>query len=155
MTVSVQNRQGAVRVSLPRLRDLGQRALAALDRADREVHVTIVDDRSIRRLHGRYLGSRRATDVIAFNLEGPVSSPLLGQVVISAETAARQSRRVGVPVALEIDLLLVHGLLHLAGWDDHSPREARLMHERARAILSAGARRPVPERLWEGLLSTR
>jgi len=48
----------------------------------------------------------------------------------------------------------VHGLLHLAGWDDHSPGEARLMHERARAILSAGARRPVPERLWEGLLST-
>ena len=59
-----------------------------------------------------------------------------------------------MPVALEIDLLLVHGLLHLAGWDDHSPGEARLMHERTRAILSAGARRPVPERLWEGLLST-
>ena len=154
MSVSVQNCQRCVRVSLPRLRALGQRALAALDRGDREIHVSIVDDRSIRRLHARYLGSRRATDVIAFNLEGPASSPLLGEVVISAETAARQSRRVGVPVALEIDLLLVHGLLHLAGWDDHSPGEARLMHERARAILSAGARRPVPERLWEGLLST-
>ena len=154
MSVSVQNCQRGVRVSLPRLRALGQRALAALGRGDREIHVSIVDDRSIRRLHARYLGSRRATDVIAFNLEGPASTPLLGEVVISAETAARQSRRVGVPVALEIDLLLVHGLLHLAGWDDQSPGEARLMHERARVILSAGARRPVPERLWEGLLST-
>jgi probable rRNA maturation factor len=153
VSVSVQNCQRRVRVFIPRLRSMGERALAALDRGDREIHVSIVDDRSIRRLHARYLGSRRATDVIAFNLEGPVSSPLLGEVVISAETAARQARRVGVPVALEIDLLLVHGLLHLAGWDDHSPEEARLMHERARAILSAGERGPVPERLWDGLLS--
>jgi probable rRNA maturation factor len=154
LSVSVQNCQRSVRVSLPRLRALGQRALAALDRADREIHVSIVDDRCIRRLHARYLGSRRVTDVIAFNLEGPASSALLGEVVISAETASRQSRRVGVSVALEIDLLLVHGLLHLVGWDDHSPDEARLMHARARVILSAGARRPIPERLWEGLLST-
>ena len=152
MSVRVQNSQRCVRVNLSRLRRLGQRALAALDRADREIHVSIVDDRSIRRLHARYLGSRRATDVISFNLEGPPSSPLLGEIVISAETAARQSRRVGVSVALEIDLLLVHGLLHLAGWDDHSPEDARLMHERARAILASGARRPPPDRIWDGLL---
>jgi probable rRNA maturation factor len=155
VSVSVQNCQRSVRVSLPRLRGLAGRALAALERADRDVHVSVVDDREIRRLHTRYLGRRRATDVIAFNLEGPASSPLLGEVVISAETAARQSRRVGVPVALELDLLLVHGLLHLAGWDDHSAPEARLMHERARSILSAGARRPIPKRLWQGLLPTR
>ena len=86
-------------------------------------------------------GSRRATDVIAFNLEGPASSPLLGEVVISAETAARQSRQVGVPVALEIDLLLVHGLLHLAGWDDHSPARGAA-HARARAGDSLDRRAP-------------
>jgi len=90
--------------------------------------------------------------VIAFNLEGPVSSPLLGEIVISAETAKRQSRQVGVPVALELDLLLVHGLLHLAGWDDHEPRAARRMHERERAILSCAHRSAVPDRLWTGLL---
>jgi ssRNA-specific RNase YbeY (16S rRNA maturation enzyme) len=86
LSVSVQNCQWGVRVSLPRLRALGQLALTALGRGDREIHVSIVDDRSIRRLHARYLGSRRATDVIAFNLEGPASSPLLGEIVISAET---------------------------------------------------------------------
>jgi probable rRNA maturation factor len=139
-------------VSLPRLRGLGQRALATLGRADREVHVSVVDDREIRRLHAHYLGRSRATDVIAFNLEGPATSPLLGEVVISAETAARQSRRVGVPVALEIDLLLVHGVLHLAGWDDHTPDEARRMHERAREILGAARRSSLPDRIWAGLL---
>lgn len=114
--------------------------------------MSVVDDREIRRLHARYLGRRRATDVIAFNLEGPASSPLLGEVVISAETAKRQSRRVGVPLALELDLLLVHGLLHLAGWDDREVRKARRMHERERTILSLAHRSPVPERLWTGLL---
>jgi probable rRNA maturation factor len=152
LSVDVQNHQRGVRLSLPRLRALAARALAALDRADRDVHVCVVDDREIGRLHGRYLGRRRATDVIAFNLEA-TGSPLLGEVVISAETAARQARQVGVPVAAELDLLLVHGILHLAGWDDHSPREARRMHERARRILSDGARQPVPERLWRGLLA--
>jgi rRNA maturation RNase YbeY len=57
-------------------------------------------------------------------------------------------------VALELDLLVVHGVLHLTGWDDHEPEEARLMHERARQIL-ARARRQAPARLWAGLLEAR
>lgn len=154
MSVSVQNRQRRVRVSLSRLGTVARRALTALGHKNRELHVTIVDDREIRRLHGRYLGSRRATDVITFDLEGPASSPLLGEVVISADTAERQSQQVGVPVALELDLLLVHGLLHLSGWDDHDPDDARRMHERARKILSSGRRRPLPKQLWDGLLAT-
>jgi probable rRNA maturation factor len=152
LTVRVQNCQRRVPVSPARLRSLGARALAAIGRADRDVEVSVVGDAEIRRLHARYLGARRATDVVAFNLEGPVPSPLLGEVIISADTAARQSRRVGVPVALELDLLLVHGLLHLAGYDDHGPRRARRMHEREREILSSRVRHPAPDRLWSGLL---
>jgi probable rRNA maturation factor len=75
----------------------------------------------------------------------------VGQIVLSAETAARQARRLGVPVATELDLLVTHGVLHLVGWDDRDPVEARLMHEREREILTAGGRR-VPARLWKGLL---
>ena len=106
----------------------------------------------MRGLNARHLGVRKPTDVLAFNLEGPGPSRLLGEVIISAETAARQAHRVGVPVALELDLLLVHGLLHLAGYDDGEPGEARLMHEREREILSQTRRRPLPARLWTGLL---
>ena len=155
MSISARNCQRRIRVSLPRLRRLARRALAAIGRADADVHVSVVDDREIRRLHARYLGRRRATDVMAFNLEGdPAPGLLLGEVVISAETALRQSRRVRVPVALEIDLLLVHGILHLTGWDDHTPADARQMHEREREILSTPRCRPIPERLWVGLLPT-
>jgi probable rRNA maturation factor len=77
-------------------------------------------------------------------------------VIVSAETAARQARRLGVPLAAELDLLVVHGLLHLAGYDDHEPRRARRMHARAREILAgpSGSRSPrsIPARLWAGLL---
>ena len=149
--VAVSNCQRRVRVSTPRLRATAEAALRALGRADLHVDVTVVDDPAIRRLNARYLRRRKTTDVLAFDLHVPGPSRLMGEVVVCADTARRQARRVGVSVALELDLLVVHGLLHLAGWDDHEPREARLMHEREREIL-CGARRQVPARLWAGLL---
>lgn len=156
--VAVSNRQRRVRVSTPRLRATAEAALRALGRADLHVDVTVVDDPVIRRLNARYLRTRKTTDVLAFDLEadfhptGP--SRLMGEVIVCADTARRQARRLGVSVALELDLLVVHGLLHLAGWDDHEPREARLMHEREREILAASGRR-APSRLWNGLLEPR
>jgi probable rRNA maturation factor len=131
---------------------MAESALSALGRADRDVHVSVVDDPAIRRLNARYLRRRATTDVLAFDLRAPGPSRLMGEVIVCADTARRQARQAGVPVALELDLLVVHGLLHLAGWDDHEPREARLMHERAREIL-AGAGRRAPRRLWHGLLA--
>jgi probable rRNA maturation factor len=151
MPVAVSNCQRRIRLSTRRLRATAAAALDALGRGDRELHVSVVDDREIRRLNRRYLRRPVATDVLAFDLEAPGPARLLGEVIVSADTARRQARRVGVSVALELDLLVVHGVLHLAGWDDHDPREARLMHERERSIL-AGARRQVPARLWAGLL---
>ena len=151
MPVVVRNCQRRIRVSTARLRDTALAALAALGRCDHELHVSVVGDRTISRLNQRYLRHRGATDVLAFDLAAPGPTRLLGEVVVSADTASRQAKRVGVSVALELDLLVVHGVLHLAGWDDHEPRKARRMHERARTIL-AGARRAAPARLWNGLL---
>lgn len=152
MSVSVENRQRHVRVSPARLVAVARAALSSLRRVGRDLDVAVVGDREIRRLHERYLGVRRATDVLAFDLAGPGPSRLLGQVIISADTAARQAARLGLSVAQEMDLLLVHGLLHLAGYDDHDPRKARLMHEREHQILSRARRRPPPARLWIGLI---
>ena len=154
MDAAVSNRQRRVRVSTRRLRATAVAALSALGRADRDVHVSVVDDAAIRRLNARYLRRRTTTDVLAFDLHAPGPSRLLGEVIVCADTARRQARRVGVSVALELDLLVVHGLLHLAGWDDHEPREARLMHEREREILAETGRR-APSRLWNGLLESR
>jgi probable rRNA maturation factor len=146
--LSLQNRQQLVRLSPGRVRRAAARALAAVGRLDQECHVTVVDDAEIRRLNARFRGVRRRTDVLAF----PLDPPVLGEVIVSAETARRQAERLRVPVALELDLLVTHGVLHLVGYDDRDPLEARFMHEREREILTSGGR-PVPDRLWRGLLS--
>ena len=125
------------------------RALAALGRPGGEVEVVLVDDAEIRRLNGAWRGVPRRTDVLAFPLETPGPGALVGQVVISIDTAARQAQRVGVPLAAELELLVTHGVLHLVGYDDRDPVEARLMHEREREVLGTRA----PAALWKGLLA--
>ena len=152
MPVAIANRQRAVPVSSARLARAASRALAAVGRAAGDVDVLIIDDSEIRRLNARHRGVARRTDVLAFPLETPdVAVPLIGQIVISAETAARQARRLDVPLATELDLLITHGVLHLVGYDDRDPVEATLMHGREREILQTGRRR-LPEKLWQGLL---
>ena len=152
MKLDILNLQRRVPIRAARLRRLASRTLRLAGRAKRDVHLTVVDDREIRRLNARYLGERRPTDVLAFNLESPGPSSLLGEVIISAETAARQAAALRIPVVVEIDLLLVHGLLHLLGYDDKANAAARRMHGREREILSQGRRRPLPARLWTDLL---
>ena len=152
MPVAVTDGQGRRRVPTNHIKRAGQRALDALGRPAGEVDVAIVDDAEIRALNAAHRGIRRRTDVLAFPLELPgTASGLLGQVVISVDAAARQARRVGVSLSLELELLTTHGVMHLAGYDDRDPVEAELMHGRERAVLSRKSR-PVPARLWKGLL---
>ena len=150
MPAAIDDRQRVVQVSASRVRRAAARALAAVGRPGSRVEIALVDDAEIRRLNRRFRGVGRRTDVLAFPLEGPEPAvPLLGQIVVSVEAARRQARRVGVAVALELDLLVTHGTLHLVGWDDRDPIEADLMHRRERAILG----RVGVERLWTGLLA--
>jgi rRNA maturation RNase YbeY len=148
MPAAIDNRQRRVAIGARRLARTAGRALAAVGRPAGTVEVAVVDDAEIRRLNGRYRGIGRRTDVLAFPLESPdAPGQLVGQIVVSAETARRQARRLGVPLALELDLLVTHGTLHLVGYDDRDPVEADLMHRRERTILARA-----PARLWKGLL---
>ena len=148
MPAAIEQRQRRVPVSSLRLARAVDRALAAVGRPAGVVEVTVVDDAQMRALNADWRGIRRRTDVLAFPLEAPGEpSRLVGQIVISAEAAARQARRLGVSLAVELDLLTTHGTLHLVGWDDRDPVEADLMHRRERQILG-----DAPDRLWKGLL---
>jgi probable rRNA maturation factor len=148
MRAAVDNRQRRVPVGVQLLSLAARRALAAVGRPGGTLEVTVVDDAEIRRMNTRYRGIGRRTDVLAFPLETPdAPEQLVGQIVISAETARRQARKLGVPLALELDLLVTHGTLHLVGYDDRDPLEADLMHRRERDILT-----DAPARLWKGLL---
>jgi probable rRNA maturation factor len=149
MAAAIEQRQRRVPVSVARLRRAVDRALAAVGRPAGLVDVAVVDDGEIRELNARWRGIRRRTDVLAFPLEhGAETSPLVGQIIISADAALRQARRVRVPLAVELDLLATHATLHLVGWDDRDPVEADLMHRREREILGR-----TPAGLWRGLLN--
>lgn len=147
MAAVVAVRQRRIPVSRSRLARAIDRALVAVGRPAGLVEVAVVDDAEIRRLNATHRGIARRTDVLAFPLETPDAGPLVGQLVISADAAARQARRLRVPLALELDLLATHGTLHLVGYDDRDPVEADLMHRREREILG-----DTPDRLWHGLL---
>lgn len=109
---------------------------------DGEVSVLIVDDEQIRRLNRDYLGKDRPTNVISFSMqegEGAGVQPLLmGDVVISAQTAARDAAEAGVCFESELYFLLLHGILHLFGYDHErgTEEEARRMEEKEREVFA-------------------
>ena len=107
-----------------------------------EVTVMLVDDASIRRLNRRYRGKDRTTDVLAFDVgDGKDREEPFGDVVVSVETARRQAREYGAPLVEELQRLLVHGTLHLCGYDHHERREAARMHGLTRRLLAKLAAR--------------
>src|SRR5881392_732110 len=106
------------------------------DRA--ELSIVLVSDREMRALNRRWCRRDRPTDVLSFaQREGAGGAPdgLLGDVVISVDTARRQAAERGETLAREADRLLIHGLLHLLGYDhERSAAEARRMQRRERAL---------------------
>jgi probable rRNA maturation factor len=139
--IVVANQQPLL-VDLARVRRTLRTALRALGVWDHELSLTLVDDRTIRALNARYRGVRRRTDVLAFPLAGP--APVVGEAVISVETARRQARALGHSLREELDLLCCHACLHLAGYDDREPLEARLMHAREMDLLERLYEHPAP-----------
>jgi probable rRNA maturation factor len=109
---------------------------------EREVSVLLTDDREIHGLNRDYRGADKPTDVLAFALDesGRVETSL-GDVVISVERAAAQAKSRRVTLDAELELLAVHGTLHLLGYDHAQADEARLMRRRTRAIRRRLARR--------------
>ncbi|MEM8885477.1 MAG: rRNA maturation RNase YbeY [Planctomycetota bacterium] len=107
------------------------RAKAACKRAaelvlTKKVVVALVDDPTMAELHERFLGKQGPTDVLSFPH---------GEIVVSADTAAREAKARGIPPLHELVLYVVHGALHLAGYEDRSPKAARRMRQAERKIL--------------------
>lgn len=110
---------------------------------DAEVSLVFVDDEYINTLNKQYRNIDRPTDVLSFAMmEGPDMpgsdeyAPMLGDVVISLETALRQAEEYGHSFSREIAYLTVHGVLHLLGYDHESDADKNIMREKEETILS-------------------
>lgn len=140
MTVEITSCSRARGVSLRRLRDKAQRILRFLKENRTELSLVLVNNRQIRRLNARYRNKDRPTDVLSFPSGGlpPAGPRILGDVVISVEQAKKQAQERGGTLADELETLLIHGILHLLGYDhERSEREARTMRRLERRIREA------------------
>jgi len=123
------------------LRSQAVRALKAVDQSKSELSIAIVTDDEIAALNSEHRGKRSATDVLSFSLlEGEHSDQrgkLLGDVIIGIETAARQARAAHRGLEEEVARLLIHGILHLLGWNHEESAEAKLMRAEERRLWRA------------------
>jgi probable rRNA maturation factor len=143
MSVSVIRRCHRPGVSAVRVAATARCLLSALDESESELTVSLVDDAEVRRLNREYRGKDRPTDVLAFAMREGLrvagDERVLGDVVISLDAAARQARRHGLAVEDEVRTLLIHGVLHLLGYDHErsqaAARRMKAMERRLRPVL--------------------
>jgi len=133
--------RGAPRFDRRLLARRARRVLAALRMPRAELSLALVSDDAIAALNEAHRGKRGATDVLAYSLvEGAHAAhraELLGDVVIAVGVAARQARELGHSLNEELLRLLIHGVLHLLGYDHELARDAKRMQAKERALRKA------------------
>jgi rRNA maturation RNase YbeY len=158
MPVHMQSQVRRITFDQARLERSTRAILDDVGEASAELGILFVGDQRMRSLNRRYRGNDRTTDVLAFAMREArtlhalrraqgrpalLTPDLLGDVVISVPTAWRQAIEAGRSLNEELTCLLVHGILHLCGYDhERSEKEARRMHRRERMILRSIARAP-------------
>jgi probable rRNA maturation factor len=141
--VRVLDRQRALPVERRWLRAAARLLLGELaGRADFELGVHLIGAQEMIRLNATFLGHEGSTDVITFdNREDPLDMKLCGEIFICGEDALANARRFGVSWQWEIARYLVHGVLHLEGWEDGGPAARRAMKRRENQLLKELSRR--------------
>ena len=139
MPVFISDNQREHFVDCELLESQGRNILFFLECANQELSVLLTDDKKIRKLNKKYRGQDRATDVLSFpqneEEESAPNSHLMGDVVISTVTAKRQASQHGLSLEEEIVLLLIHGILHLLGFNhERSEEEAYRMKKKTREL---------------------
>jgi len=140
MSVAIQNKQRLVRIDRRKIQRIVQKIFVHF-KLGTVVHVNLLflDDQSMTALHRDFLGQSGPTDVLAFGMrEGkPLKgdSALLGDIAISTETAVRQAKRFHSSVERELALYVIHGMLHLLGYEDHHRRSRLKMRREERILL--------------------
>jgi probable rRNA maturation factor len=135
--IAIATPQESVAVDRKRVREIVRAVLDGEGVADAEISLAFVDNPTIHTLNKRYLDHDEPTDVLSFPLSEPGAKRLAGELVIGAEVAQAQAQERGHDVQQELALYVIHGLLHLCGYDDKTDEGAREMRGRERHYLAA------------------
>jgi probable rRNA maturation factor len=143
MEILIKNQQKIIKINQRKTKRIIKKVLQHLKVDDKnEISVLFTDDNFIRSLNNKYRGIDKPTDVLSFSLqEGAVkslkieSNILLGDIIISVETAQRQADILNHSMEKELTVLLIHGLLHLIGYDHKKDKDYKIMQEKESEIL--------------------
>ena len=133
MTIEISDAQDHLGIEHQSLRDLARRVLEGEGVSEASISIALVDDAAIHAINRRHLNHDWPTDVITFRLSD--EPHLEAELVVSAEMAAATAREAGTDPAAEVALYVVHGLLHLCGYDDRTVEDATAMRGREDAVL--------------------
>ena len=134
--ISIATPQEVVQIDRGRMRDVVRSVLTEENISDYEISLAFVDNPTIHRLNKRYLDHDEPTDVLTFPLSDPSAKKLAGELVLGVEVARDQAAERGHDVQVELALYVIHGLLHLCGYDDKSPGHEQEMRRRERHHLA-------------------
>ncbi len=130
IVVEISNTQGFLDVDAARLTGLVEGVLRDEGVEHAAISVALVDNATIRRVNRKHLAHDWPTDVISFTLSAAGEPELVGELVVSTEMAAATAKEVSAEPAAELSLYVVHGLLHLCGYDDLTESEIHEMRAR-------------------------
>ena len=127
--------QDTVSLDYPRLRETARVVLEGEGVAEAQISLAFVDNPTIHRLNKQFLEHDEPTDVLSFPMSGPKAKCLEGELVVGVEVAQSQATDRGHELGAELALYVIHGLLHLCGYDDHDEADIANMRERERHYL--------------------
>ncbi|MFH1504751.1 MAG: rRNA maturation RNase YbeY [Candidatus Omnitrophota bacterium] len=134
MIVEILNQQKIKKINLGELRKYLSKIFALLGLSSR-ISFLLSDNSLIRVLNRKYFQKNYSTDVIAFPLKNELESDYLGEVVVSVEQAVKVSKELGLGWKEELTRYLVHGILHLVGYDDRTKKQRTVMEKKQDEIL--------------------
>ena len=135
MKVAIASPQELVAIDRAFMRQIVRTVLEGEETDDAEISLAFVDNPTIHRLNKQFLGHDEPTDVLSFPLGEPHAKKLAGELVLGVEVALHQAQNRGHDVQAELALYVIHGLLHLSGYNDKTPPEAAEMRQRERHYL--------------------
>ena len=133
--VDVSNQQARLKIAVRKLQEIVRAILEAEEIPAAEISIAVVDDPTMHQLNRQYLQHDYPTDVLSFVLHSDEES-LEGEIIVSADTAATTCAEYGWSAFDELTLYVIHGTLHLVGYDDHSPRDRKQMRAKEAEYLA-------------------
>jgi probable rRNA maturation factor len=149
MNILIDNRQKSIRIDRRRIKKAARKILSLLQQPEAELSILFVGNEQIQQLNKSYRGVNKPTDILSFDVQiplqgsGPLTDhqspqiPVLGDIVICAQKADEQAEKTGCGFYDEVSRLMIHGILHLLGYDHGNRRDSVRMKTKEQDIYHA------------------